>query len=79
MPIASLMILCRSRGDPAASVYRFAQWYFGGNDKYKPIALTGNEPLESVIAACDRSMRTYRDGMQVEMLALISSSLFGVV
>jgi predicted dehydrogenase len=34
------------------------------------VALTGNEPLESVIAACDRSTRTYRDGMQVETLAV---------
>ncbi len=34
------------------------------------VVLTGNEPLETVIAACDRSTRTYRDGMQVETLAV---------
>jgi predicted dehydrogenase len=34
------------------------------------VALTDNEPCESVIAACDRSTRTYRDGMQVETLAV---------
>jgi len=34
------------------------------------VTLTGNEPCESVIAACDRSTRTYRDGMQVETLAV---------
>jgi predicted dehydrogenase len=34
------------------------------------VVLTGNQPLDSVIAACDRSTRTYRDGMQVETLAV---------
>ena len=30
------------------------------------VVLTGNEAMEHVIAQCDRSTRTYRDGMQVE-------------
>lgn len=30
------------------------------------ITLTGNEPIDHVLAACDCSTRTYRDGMQVE-------------
>ncbi len=34
------------------------------------IALTGNEPIESVLAAADTSTRTYRDGMQVETEAV---------
>lgn len=33
------------------------------------MALTGNEPIASVIAQCDTSTRTYRDGMQVETVA----------
>jgi predicted dehydrogenase len=34
------------------------------------VTLTGLEPLESVIAQCDTSSRTYRDGMQVETVAV---------
>jgi predicted dehydrogenase len=34
------------------------------------VTLTGLEPLESVIAQCDTSSRTYRDGMQVETIAV---------
>ena len=34
------------------------------------VALTGNEPVESVMATCDTSTRTYRDGMQVETEAV---------
>jgi len=33
------------------------------------MALTDNEPIRSVIAQCDTSTRTYRDGMQVETVA----------
>ncbi len=31
-----------------------------------------NEPMQSVLAACDKSTRTFRDGMQVETLAVTS-------
>lgn len=31
-----------------------------------------NEPIQSVLAACDKSTRTFRDGMQVETLAVTS-------
>lgn len=34
------------------------------------VALTGNEPLDYVMAACDTTSRTYRDGMQVETLGV---------
>ena len=34
------------------------------------IALTGQDPVEYVMAACDVSTRTYRDNMQVETLAV---------
>ncbi len=34
------------------------------------VALTGNEQIESVLAAADTSSRTYRDGMQVETEAV---------
>lgn len=34
------------------------------------VTLIGLEPVEWVIAACDASTRTYRDGMQVETLAV---------
>jgi predicted dehydrogenase len=34
------------------------------------VALTGNEPMDFVLAACDKSTRTYRDGMQVETAAV---------
>jgi predicted dehydrogenase len=34
------------------------------------VVLTGNEPVEWVMAALDQSTRTYRDGMQVETLAV---------
>ena len=34
------------------------------------VLLTQNEPVESVMAICDRSTRTYRDGMQVETEAV---------
>jgi predicted dehydrogenase len=34
------------------------------------VTLTGNEPLGSVMALCDASTRTYRDGMQVETAAV---------
>ncbi len=34
------------------------------------MALTGNEPVVSVMAQCDTSTRTYRDGMQVETIAV---------
>ena len=34
------------------------------------VTLTGNEPLASVIAQCDTMSRTYRDGLQVETLAV---------
>ncbi len=34
------------------------------------VVLTGNAPLANVIAQCDTSTRTYRDGLQVETLAL---------
>src|SRR3712207_8225841 len=30
------------------------------------VTLTDNEPLDYVIAQCDTTTRTYRDGMQVE-------------
>jgi predicted dehydrogenase len=35
------------------------------------VTLTG-EPIHSVLAACDKSTRTFRDGMQVETLAVTS-------
>ena len=34
------------------------------------VMLTSREPVEYVLAACDASTRTYRDGMQVETLAV---------
>lgn len=34
------------------------------------VTLLGDEPLEAVLASCDTSTRTYRDGMQVETEAL---------
>ena len=34
------------------------------------VTLTGNEPIDHVLAACDSSTRTYRDGMQVETEAV---------
>ena len=34
------------------------------------VTLTGNEPMASVMALCDASTRTYRDGMQVETVAV---------
>jgi predicted dehydrogenase len=34
------------------------------------LAATGEAPITSVLAACDTSTRTYRDGMQVETLGL---------
>jgi predicted dehydrogenase len=34
------------------------------------VTLTANEPMAWVLAACDASTRTYRDGMQVETLAV---------
>jgi len=34
------------------------------------VVLTGSAPLHSVIAQCDTSTRTYRDGLQVETLAV---------
>ena len=34
------------------------------------VTLTNNEPLEYVMALCDSSTRTYRDGMQVETIAV---------
>ena len=34
------------------------------------VTLTGNEPMASVMALCDASARTYRDGMQVETAAV---------
>ena len=34
------------------------------------VRLTGNEPLSSVLALCDTSTRTFRDGMQVETAAV---------
>ena len=33
------------------------------------VTLTGNEPMDHVMALCDASTRTYRDGMQVETTA----------
>ena len=33
------------------------------------VALIGDDPVESVLAACDATTRTYRDGMQVETAA----------
>ena len=34
------------------------------------VVLTGNEPFEYVMALCESSTRTYRDGMQVETTAV---------
>ncbi|MDQ3328534.1 MAG: Gfo/Idh/MocA family oxidoreductase [Chloroflexota bacterium] len=34
------------------------------------VTLTANEPLTHVLACCDASTRTYRDGMQVETIAV---------
>lgn len=34
------------------------------------VVLTGNTPLDYILATCDTSTRTYRDGMQVETLAV---------
>lgn len=34
------------------------------------VALTGGEPVAQVLAACDCTTRTYRDGMQVETVAV---------
>ncbi len=36
------------------------------------VTLTRNEPVASVVALCDASTRTYRDGMQVETVAVTS-------
>jgi hypothetical protein len=35
-----------------------------------PITLTGSEPMDYVMALCESSTRTYRDGMQVETTAV---------
>ena len=34
------------------------------------VTLTGNEPMDHVMALCESSTRTYRDGMQVETTAV---------
>jgi len=34
------------------------------------VTLTGNEPIDHVMAVCESSTRTYRDGMQVETTAV---------
>lgn len=34
------------------------------------VTLTGHEPVDFVLAQCDSSTRTYRDGMQVETMAV---------
>jgi len=36
-------------------------------------AVTAGDPVEHVLAACDATTRTYRDGMQVETLAVTSA------
>jgi predicted dehydrogenase len=36
------------------------------------IILNGLQPVDSVLAACDKSTRTFRDGMQVETVAITS-------
>jgi hypothetical protein len=38
------------------------------------ITLTGNEPITHVLAAADKTTRTYRDGMQVETIAVTSTA-----
>lgn len=38
------------------------------------ITLTGNEPITHVLAAADKTTRTYRDGMQVETIAITSTA-----
>jgi hypothetical protein len=43
------------------------------------VALVDNEPLESVIATCDRSTHTYRDGMQAETLAVTYATTPSIV
>ena len=51
---------------------------FGGWDTFNAgphtfnyvVALTGNAPVEWVMAACESSTRTYRDGMQVETTSI---------
>lgn len=37
------------------------------------VHLTGNEPIAHVLAQADRTTRTYRDGMQVETIAVTSA------
>lgn len=37
------------------------------------VNLTGLEPVESVLTACDATARTYRDGMQVETIAVMTA------
>jgi len=39
------------------------------------INLNSNHPVESVLAACDKTTRTYRDGMKVETVAVTSVQL----
>ena len=34
------------------------------------VNLDGRLPVESVLAACDKTTRTFRDGMQVETVAV---------
>ena len=34
------------------------------------VNLNGRLPVESVLAACDKTTRTFRDGMQVETVAV---------
>ena len=34
------------------------------------VTVLGNEPVASVMALCDSGTRTYRDGMQVETVAV---------
>jgi len=36
------------------------------------ISLNANHPVESVLAACDKTTRTFRDGMKVETVAITS-------
>lgn len=43
------------------------------------VALTKQAPIEYVLAACDASTRTYRDGMQVETLAVTYAQTTGGV
>ena len=43
------------------------------------VNLTGNEPMEFVLAVCEASTRTYRDGMQVETTAVTYAQTRGGV